>query len=80
MLSKRNIVIYFFHLIVVLLTGLLLLQTNLLSIWVTIIISLPLALAFSTSFGSLSYTINVRIIFPISVGLFLSLYTTTFRI
>ncbi|MDX8348619.1 DUF4239 domain-containing protein [Cognatiyoonia sp. IB215446] len=36
----------------------------------TFVIALPLVLAFSTSFGNLSYTINVRIIFPISVGLF----------
>lgn len=70
MLKKRNAFIYIIHFIFVIATGWLLLQTNLLSIWFTIVIALPLILAFSTSFGNLSYTINVRIVFPISIGLF----------
>ncbi|MEM6577457.1 MAG: hypothetical protein AAF678_03120, partial [Pseudomonadota bacterium] len=53
-----------------LLTAFILLRTDLLNAWFLAVIVAPLALAFVSSQGKLSYTVNVRIIFPISVGLF----------
>lgn len=70
MLTKRNIIIYAVHVFIVIATAYLLVQTSLASPLLLVIVVAPLILAVSSSFGKLSYTINVRIIFPISVGIF----------
>lgn len=71
----RNIVIYFVHFAFVLATAYLALHTELFNWWVICLILAPMILATGSRLGQASYTINARILLPISVGLFfVSLY------
>ena len=71
----RNAVIYIIHFSIVLATAYLALQTGLFTWWMICLILLPMALATGSRLSDYSYTINARILLPISVGLFfVSLY------
>ncbi|MEM8777186.1 MAG: hypothetical protein AAGF53_19350 [Pseudomonadota bacterium] len=67
----RNITIYVVHVIIVLSTAYLSKISNLFNFWFVLVLLFPLILVpASNIFKLYSYTINVRIIFPISVGIF----------
>lgn len=61
--------IYVIHAIVVGLTAYLLSVSDLASWYLALLIGVPLLLALAPSLSGLSYTLNARILFPISIGL-----------
>lgn len=66
----RNIAIYVIHVLVVAATAYLGSLSGIFSWWAICLVLLPLVLAITTRLSQFSYTLNVRILFPISVGLF----------
>lgn len=71
----RNLIIYIIHALVVLATAYLGYNSALFNWWMVALILAPLVLAIFNRYKDVSYTINVRILLPISIGLFfVSLY------
>lgn len=73
--NYRNVIIYGIHLITVLATAYLGYLSGLFNWWLVALILAPLVMAVTSRFKDWTYTINVRILLPISIGLFfVSLY------
>ena len=71
----KNTIIYFVHIAIITATVYFASRANVASWYFVSLIGIPLILSFIPRFSKASYTINVRILFPISIGLFcISLY------
>ncbi len=69
-MSHKIIAVYSVHVLFVVATAIIANQSDLASGWLVVLIALPLGLSLTARYENLSYNINVRILFPISVGLF----------
>lgn len=68
-MPSKNLIIYAIHLVVVLATAFFAAKSGIANWYFVLIIGAPAVLALTPKFSSVSYTINARILFPISVGL-----------
>lgn len=66
----RNSIIYSIHVLIVVATAVFAAKASIANWYFGSVILLPLLFAASRRFGGVSYTINARILFPLSVGLF----------
>lgn len=69
-MGGKVLTLYAIHTIVALVTIFISVQSGFAPPWLLIVILFPLVLAFSSKLRDVSYNLNVRILFPVSVGLF----------
>lgn len=67
---KKIYFVYFLHAALVVITAYILAQVDISAWYFTLLIAIPLILSFIPKYSRISYGVNIRFLFPISVGLF----------